>query len=572
MQARAQALPAANPVPFSVTALQEYFRANASPTTSLPPIAEIRPRISWAGPLAKASPAASTLPSGKVIPVNSSLLGGPLRDRYAAALPGQPALDGYPCLVIQRRYRSKGSERTGLSATVLRMKTNAPVVELAGVVVDGGAASTTLVVDGELIPPKVLSSGVQNGGWNFGAIRIDFGSRKLRDIWIETSANLAYVQIGPSDEILPVDDSDEPQLTAVGDSYLQARSGSFGAGGAIALELAARLGIRKVVVDAIGGTGYRNSNGGLGSLNDRLPAHVADNSAIYLVMAGINDYADIVDSRTLDWGTRSAYEASVRSYLEGLRAAQPGALIVCTAPFCPVPSLADASYVANPAVNTSGLGDNLYKAMVHKNSILQVSPPWVYIDVLMGGGWLNSSGRTGDVTNLQWFTGGTPAPGTTATYRPGNTHGGGGGGFGGIASIPVLSGGRYTQAPDITVCGGTGAGLLLASTIDRAGALTAIHIANPGYGYTSGPGLPNINIDRTYQLAPAALGEPRLIIGINPNGAYPLPEFAPPDATAEDLNNIYVLLGADTTHPSPVGVRHLSTRLARNIHDAVMAL
>src|SRR5262249_44955767 len=152
--------------------------------------------------------------------------------------------------------------------------------------------------------------------------------------------------------------------------------------------------------DAIGGTGYWNSGLGWGNLNDRLPAHAADNSNIYLVMAGINDYADAVSVSQLSWPSRAVFEQAVLGYMQGLRARQPHALIVVTAPFSPDANLSDSSYVAQPATNTSGMGDNLYKAALFKSSIQQIAAPWIYIDVLMGTGWLNSSGASGQVRNL----------------------------------------------------------------------------------------------------------------------------------------------------------------------------
>src|SRR5262249_42165660 len=151
----------------------------------------------------------------------------------------------------------------------------------------------------------------------------------------------------------------------------------------------------------IGGTGYWNSGSDLGNLGDRLAAHAADRSTIYLIVAGLNDYGDTT-SNGLEWPTRETYEQAVRGYLQGLRAAQPDALIVVTAPFCPVPSMSDATYVAHPPTNTSGEGDFLYRAHLFKEAIKAVAAPWVYVDVLMGTGWLNSSGASGDVTNLQW--------------------------------------------------------------------------------------------------------------------------------------------------------------------------
>jgi hypothetical protein len=554
-----------------MVALQSHLRAHASPVFALPAMVADSPRIEWAGQLTSGPEVATTLPGGVLIPASSPSIGGPIRSRYTASLAGSPTISGFPCLAVNRTYLCKGEPRSVGSQTVLRIKTDAPVIELAGVVPDGASTTQTLIVDGKRTPPKTLSaSRGTGGGWSFGTLRIEFSTRVVRDIWIETALRPAFIKIDAHDTLLASDEANEPQMTAVGDSYLQSRSTAFGNGGAIALEIAARLGIRKIATDAIGGTGYLNSGGDLGNLNDRLPAHSADDSILYLVQAGLNDYGDLVSPPQLEWPTRAAYEQAVLGYLQNLRLAQPKALIVVTAPFCPVASMSDSFYVAHLATNTSGLGDFLYKAQIYKSAIQQIAGPWVYVDVLMGSGWLNSSGASGDVTNLQWFTGGTPAPGTTATYKPGNTDGGGGGGFGGIARITIVNGGVYSQAPDITVSGGSGTGLLLASKIDGMGRMASIEIVQPGQGYSSGAGLPTISVDPTYETSPAVLGTPELLVGINPDGAYPLPSFAPAGAT--DLNNIYRLLMQDKTHPSPVGVEYLSTRLARNIYDAVMAL
>jgi hypothetical protein len=462
--------------------------------------------------------------------------------------------------------------RAAGSPTVLRLRTDAPIFEIAGIVPNGSMVPLTMIVDGALVRPQILSSsfGV-GGGWNFGSVKIDFDSRKMRDIWLETGLGVAYIRFAAADIVLPVNEQSEPQITVVGDSYLQASSPAFCNGGGIAMELAARLGIRKVATDAIGGTGYWNTGGGIGSLNDRLPGHAADNSTIYLVMAGLNDYRDILDNQQLSWPAQSEFEQGVLAYMRGLRAARPDAVIAVTAPFCPIPSMSDSTYVANPVTNGSGQGDFLYKSALFKRSLQQIAGPWVFIDVLMGTGWLNSSGATGDVTNLQWLTGGSAFPGTTATFKLGNTRGGAGGGYGGIIRIPVLSGGSYLQAPELAATGGSGFGLQLASTINSSGQIVSVNIVNPGHGYTSG-GLPTIEIDRTYQLDQATLGTPVITTAINPDGQYPLIDFAPPGATAADLNNIVTLLHDDTVHPSPLGVNHLSRRLAENIYQAVMAL
>jgi lysophospholipase L1-like esterase len=553
--------------------LQEHLGTYASPSFALPEAAAAAPEISWAGRLTGDGTVATSLPDGVIVAASSPLLGGPIRNRFAASLPGGPTIDGFACLAATRPYSCKGRARNAGSPTVLRIKTDAPVIELAGVVADGTSTAQTLIVDGRLVPPKVLSCGRGAGGWSSGAIRVDFGTRAMRDISIETAMHIAYLKVGRGDTLLAADDQSEPQLTSVGDSYQQARSSAFGNGGAIALEIGARLGLHKVSIDGIGGTGYWNSGGDLGSLNDRLAAHAADESLVYLVMAGINDYGDVVDNPPrLVWPARSTYEQAVAEYFRNLRAARPEALIVATAPFCPIPPMSDASYVAHLDTNSSGLGDFLYKAHVHKQAVQAIAAPWVYVDVLMGGGWLNSSGATGDVTNLQWFTGGTAWPGTTPTYKPGNTGGGGGGGYGGITHVPVVTGGSYTQAPEITASGGTGNGLLLASVIDASGMLTAIRVVSPGSGYTAGAGLPTISIDGRFETSPAAAGIPALGVGVNPDGQYPLPSFAPPGVPASALNNVYRLLSSDTIHPSPLGVEYLSRRLAQNVYDAVMAL
>jgi hypothetical protein len=557
-----------NPV---VASLKSYLQRHASPTFSLPPTALSVPNISWAGPVT-GSTAASSLANGVTIPFSSSLISKPLAQRYTASLPANPQVQGIPCLAVNRQYTCKGVSQTIGSLRCLRIKTDAPVLELSGVVPDDSQTVQTLIVDGYLVPSKVLTCSLGfRGGWDVGTIRINFDTRQLRDIWIESYMFVAYLRVDASDTVVELNDGAEPQITVIGDSYQQCQSAAFGNGGAIPLEVAARLGIRKVATDAIGGTGYYNSNTNLGNFNDRLPAHAQDNSAVYLVMGGLNDYGDRISDSTTVWPTLSAYDQAVLGYLQGLRARQPNALIVITAPFCPIPSLSDSSYISHTATNTTGQGDFLYKASLFKQSLKQIAGAWIYIDVLMGTGWLNSSGASGDVRNLQWLTGGTPYPGTSGGYRPGNTDGGGGGGYGGIASIPVLSGGRYSQGPEVTASGGTGSGLLLSSTINRTtGGLTAINVLVPGSGYRMGAGLPNIRIDTTFQTTPATLGTPVLQVGVNPDGAYPLPAWLPEGVS--DLNNIYRMLRTDLTHPSLVGVNYLSTRLALNIFEGIMAL
>jgi hypothetical protein len=457
------------------------------------------------------------------------------------------------------------------SPVIVRFQTDAPVFELSGIAVNGSMTCQTLMVDGQLVPPKVLSSCFgAGGGYAVGTIRVDFGSRALRDIYLETAMALAYVTINSGDTLEAVSSLSEPQMTVVGDSYQGVRSAAFGNSSAIGLELGARLGIRNVAVDAVGGTGYWNSGNDIGNLNDRLPAHAADNSQIYVIMAGLNDYGDLTGG-TLVWPSPAVYQQSVTGYVQGLRAAQPNAVIVVAAPFCPVPPMSDSTYIASSATNNSGIGDFLYKAQLHKQAVEQIAGPWIYIDVLMGTGWVNSSGATGGATGLQWFTGGTPAGGTTASDKPGNTTGGGGGGFGALNGIPVISGGSYVQAPDITAQYGSGSGLLVASTINSTGQLTSVDIVTQGAGYTAS-GLPSFVIDPTFQISTATIGTPSLMMGINPDGEYPLPSFAPPDVPVWDLNNIYVMLENDTVHPSQVGASYLSARLARSIYDAVLAL
>jgi hypothetical protein len=562
--------PVGNP---AIVALQTFLRERASPTASLPTQAADVPKISWAGPFATSADTPPTsLPNGQLIPITDPLISRAIPQYWGNSLPGRPMLLGMPCLRALRTFTCRGMAREVGSTHVLRLKTDAPVLEMTGVVGDAASTLQTLIVDGALVPAQALSSDRgYGGGWNGGTLRFDFGSRRLRDIWIETAMNPAFIKVDQASYLFPVGDANDLQMSVIGDSYLQVRSDVFGNGAAIALGMAARLGIRKVATDAVGGTGYWNTGGEYGNLSDRMAADAADNSDIYVVIAGINDYVDTV-SGVLRWPSQDEYESGILNYFRGLRTARPNALIVATSPFCPIPSYSDAFYVASTATNPTGLGDNLYKASVVKKAIGQISPPWVYIDVLMGTGWLNSSGATGDITNLQWLTGGTPAANTSATYKPGNNRGGGGGGFGGIDSIPILRPGRYTQAPEIRATGGSGHGLLLSSRIDRTtGALTTVVPVVPGAGYTA-DALPTLVIDRTFEIAPATIGTPTLLVGINPNGQYPLLSFAPPGVSAADLNNIYVMLAIDTVHPSLLGAEYIAKRLAKNIYDAVAAL
>lgn len=542
-------------------ALKAHLQANASSTFALPATRAVRPTIRWSDVVTNAAFASpvSTLPNGVMYPVTHPSIGGPIRNRFAA-IPGNAMLNGYPCLSISRSYTCRGAQRGTSSRAPLRIKTDAPVIELTGAVPDGSGALPVLIVDGELVPPVALaaSRGDPNGGWTAGTLVVNFGTRAVRDIWIETAMSLAHIKIDALDTLFNANDQAEPQFTVVGDSYLQTRSNAFAFDGAIALDMGARLGVRKVAVDAVGGTGYFNTNNGLGNLNDRLPSTVGDESIVYFVMAGLNDYFDATG-----WPTRADYERSVSDYIKNLRAAAPKALIVVTAPFCPIPPYSDTQWIANTATNTSGMGDYRYKAKVQKDAVQQIEGPWIYIDVLMGGGWVNSSGASGGVTGLQWFTGGNTPYGTPV---------GGGGGFGGIKSIPVMSGGKYSLGPGMTVSGGTGQGLLVSGVIDSTGALTSVLVHGNGFGYTAGAGLPTITIDPTYEITPAVLGTPALTQAYSPGATadYPLPAFAPIDAT--DLNNIDRLLTEDRTHPSTMGVEYLGKRLAENLYQAVMAL
>jgi len=555
-----------------MTALRSFVSANSTAAGDLPALATSAVTVTWSTGLSS-STAGTSLPAGYNVAVTDARISRTLPTQTVANLPGNPTAGGTPCLRVDRSYLCKGVARSVGSVQWLRLRTDAPVIEIIGCLSDNASTAQTLLVDGKLVPAKVLPScrSGSRGGYNFGALKIAFASRQMRDVWIETGLAVAYLRFDSGDLLESPNDLSEPQITVVGDSYLQTISSNFANGGAIALELGARLGIKRIATDAIGGTGYWNSGAGLGNLNDRLPAHAADNSIVYLVMSGLNDYGDAVSGSSLVWPTRTQYEQGVLGYLQGLRSAQPKALLVVTSPFCPTPAMSDSSYIANAGTNSSTQGDFLYKAQLFKSSLSSIAGPWIYIDVLMGGGWLNSSGASGDVTNLQWLTGGTAGPGTTATNKPGNTNGGGGGGFGGLATVPVISGGRYTQAPQITASGGSGSGLLLSSTINTAGVITSVEIVVPGSGYTAG-GLPTLTIDRQFEQAAATLGTPTLLTGINPNGEYPLQSFAPPGVAASELNNIYTLLAVDKVHPSTLGVQMISTRLARNIRAGLLAL
>jgi hypothetical protein len=99
--------------------------------------------------------------------------------------------------------------------------------------------------------------------------------------------------------------------------------------------------------------------------------------------------------------------------------------------------------------------------------------------------------------------------------------------------------------------------------------VTAINIIAAS-GYSCGSGLPTISIDTTYQISAATPGTPTLMVGISPDGAYPLPSLVAPGVT--DLDNIYRMLLSDTVHPSPVGLDYLSTPVALSIFEGVMAL
>jgi hypothetical protein len=550
----------------ATASLQSFLWSSASPTFSAPLSMPSPPQITWAGPMS-ALPVPTSLPNGVIYPASSASFGGPIRSRFTASLVGSPAIADVPALAVSRAYTCKGAARTAGSPNIMRFSTNAAVVEIAGFVLPNTYTSQTLIVNGQLVPPQVLSvSNGSAGGWCAVGARINFGSSVMRDIWLETGIYVAYIKLGSSDTLVAATDGSNPQITVVGDNYLTYPSNTFANGGALALEIGTRLGLDKVAVDAITGSGYWNSGGDFGNLNDRVLAHAADNSNIYLVLAGLNDYGDLVAPNQVVWPTAAQYQTAVVNYFKSLRAAQPSAVIAATAPFCPNPTLSDSSYIANSGTNSSALGDFLYKSQVQLSALQQIAGPWVWIDALMGTGWVNSSGASGLATGLQWFTGGTPGTGTGSNPKPGNLTGGTGGGFGGIASIPVVSGGQYTQAPEIWAEGGSGAGLLVASTINAAGALNAVTVTAPGVNYNGE--LPGLTVNTAYQKSAAVLGTPVLVSGINAGGSYP-PAIA---NNPGGYSNAYMMLMSDLTNPSPAGVDYLASRIAQSLYQAVLAL
>src|SRR6202034_334974 len=178
----------------TVEQLQTFLQSNASTTFAMPAIASVIPTIGWAGLLSGAETVATSLPDGIILAASDPVISGPIRNQFTASLVGNPAISGYPCLAVNRLYTCKGQSRATASVNVLRFMTNAKVFELAGAVGDGSPSGvvTTLIVDGQLVLPKVLSAGRLNGGgWDFGSIRIDFGSRAIRDIWVVTDLFVA---------------------------------------------------------------------------------------------------------------------------------------------------------------------------------------------------------------------------------------------------------------------------------------------------------------------------------------------------------------------------------------------
>src|SRR5215470_9432721 len=81
-----------------VASLQQYFAANAQRYLALPPVADEIPRVSVVGPLSPPS----TLPAGVIYPLSDPLIAGPTRQHWRASLPGNPLLNGFPCLAITR--------------------------------------------------------------------------------------------------------------------------------------------------------------------------------------------------------------------------------------------------------------------------------------------------------------------------------------------------------------------------------------------------------------------------------------------------------------------------------------
>lgn len=287
--------------------------------------------------------------------------------------------------IARTYYRPTAYAMTGNDPLFcVRFRTDAAVI---GIVHWSTPANFQLVVDGQLLVATGYSAAT--GGGERRVLEVDFGSAATRDVTLITnSQRLAGVFLPASASLLTP--KARPAVIAVmADSYGQSDGERFKYG--LAVGIASRLGTPTVFNDAVGGTGFRQTNGGLtpsaNSFADRLGFPAPNQTtpsglgaSLALTIGGINDQTNLTVGQ-------------IGTYLAAVRLKHPAAVHAIIGPQCP-----RGDHAADSEQKYAGLAQKI------RDALAATSGPWIYVDPLTNT-WRNSRGATGGATDGPWITG-----------------------------------------------------------------------------------------------------------------------------------------------------------------------
>jgi hypothetical protein len=125
-----------------MTALRSFVSANSTAAADLPALATSAVTVTWSTGLSS-STAGTSLPAGYNVAVTDARISRTLPSQTVANLPGNPTAGGIPCLRVDRSYLCKGVARSVGSVQWLRLRTDAPVIEIVGCLSDGASTAQT---------------------------------------------------------------------------------------------------------------------------------------------------------------------------------------------------------------------------------------------------------------------------------------------------------------------------------------------------------------------------------------------------------------------------------------------
>ena len=243
----------------------------------------------------------------------------------------------------------------------------------------------SLIVDGQIVVPGVdYTANNQYAVW-------DFGTNMERSLVFvgSTGASISEVVIENEASIAPYDftASQPPTISFTGDSYLG--HGAFKETGMSFVDMQARLlGAIATTATHIGGTGYRADNGGDPATRADSPQRMARfteaKPTIMILELGIND----------PWpGSGPSTMESMKTVLQGARAANPESVLVAVGPWAP------------SQINGTNPSGTYIARMNAISEIVEALPgPWVVLDNLRGN-WRTSKGTSRSSLRGPWQTG-----------------------------------------------------------------------------------------------------------------------------------------------------------------------